>query len=74
MFATSCGPPGSEIRVLDERGEIVIGIGVRTASALAGLRARAVRVDDASGPFRMNSRAADPPDVLHVLPPNWRSR
>ena len=49
MLATY-GPPGSQIRVLDERGEIVIGIGAVTAAALANLQSRAARVDDASGP------------------------
>jgi hypothetical protein len=37
-LAKSRGAPGSEVRVLDHRGEIVIGVGVATAAEMVRMR------------------------------------
>jgi hypothetical protein len=47
VLATAADPPGSQVRVLDERGGIIIGIGAVTAATLAKLRVRGARADAA---------------------------
>jgi hypothetical protein len=40
--------PGSKVRVFDDSGGVVIGVGVATATALARMRERAVLLGSAS--------------------------
>jgi hypothetical protein len=40
LMADKSAPPGSKVRVFDDRGGVVIGVGVATATALARMRNR----------------------------------
>jgi len=47
-IARNCREPNAGIRVLDERGDIIIAIGAATAASLAKMRGDAIRLDPAA--------------------------